>query len=142
MNNSFTNRIAPLTGVPSARDDAEIIFGPGRRVWVGGDSPPDAYGAGKGVTREVLIPPGRCVYFWLGCEAPREVGNFCQAHHVQDTLEELADQVRMAAERREAKRARRRERYARQVEKERRKRRDRYAASRAEARRTYPCAQP
>lgn len=55
---------------------------PGRRLWsVGGfvgDWTSDVN------THEVMIPPGKCVYFWLGCKYPRYRRNRCSKHYKEE----------------------------------------------------------
>jgi hypothetical protein len=62
----------------------------GRPFWHGGDPDPGEYGRGEhgAYRREVLVPPGRCVYYWLGCELTPEVGNLCQRCHERDRTED------------------------------------------------------
>ena len=32
---------------------------------------------------EVMIPPGKCVFYWLGCEDKRWRRNYCYAHYTE-----------------------------------------------------------
>lgn len=40
-------------------------------------------GESKRFPREVMIPPGRCVYYWLGCTRARYSRNYCRPHFDQ-----------------------------------------------------------
>ena len=104
MSEGVTNLIVPF-GVGQHEGPAldGAMVGHGRRVFIGGDPAPDAYGAG-GSRRDVLVPPGRCVYSWLGCADAPAIGNFCQHHYDQDRVQDALD--------REATRERRRKRKA------------------------------
>jgi hypothetical protein len=88
----------------------DILFR-GRLVPLGGDRPKNAYGyspEGR-ERRDVLIPPGLCAYFWLGCSGAQDVGNFCTEHAQQNEAEERSSLATMDEERNRRRRERRTE---------------------------------
>lgn len=98
----FRNETWSLNPATKGRHD---IFGEGRRVWVGGD--PDLLGSwdhNRSEPHEVMIPPEKCVYYWLGCEDKRAEGNYCAAHYAESLEIEGAfaesDQARLREYRR------------------------------------------